>query len=139
MQKLYYSLAYLILLGMPAVIVGILVRDSIHVAALFGVTLITLIVGGIFDIWAVRQGKKDKFYIWEYNQESILGLKIFGVPIEDYVFFLVLTPAFIITLYEAAQQLFLIQKIDNMFWLSSSMILLVIAYITVYGYAKKSQ
>ena len=73
MKKIYYTLAYLFLLGIPSYI--------------------------LYD------SKRDKFFVWQYNEKSILGLKIRGVPIEDYVLFLILTPIFIIALYKFIEKL----------------------------------
>lgn len=102
-NRFLYSFAYLVLLGIPSVILTYLLIGEINIKALFIVLLITLSIGGVFDIWATRQGRNDKFFIWEYNPNSILGFKIYGVPVEDYIFFLFLTPVFIISIYEAAK------------------------------------
>ena len=98
MKKLYYTLAYLLLLGLPSWVFLNYVNLNIKVVII--TVIVVMIVGASFDIWAVKQGRKDKFFIWEYNKNSIIGVKIFGVPIEDYVFFLILTPIFIISLYK---------------------------------------
>lgn len=79
-NKFLYSLAYLGLLGIPALIMTYLISGDLNGKALVLVLLAAFIVGGIFDIWATRQGKKDKFFVWEYNSNSILGIKICGVP-----------------------------------------------------------
>ncbi len=97
MKRLYYSFAYIFLLGIPAYF--FYSSDRIDLGSLVLTIIIVFIIGSVFDIWAVRQGRKDRFFIWQYNEKSIIGLKIRGVPIEDYILFLVLTPIFIISLY----------------------------------------
>ncbi|MFA6533374.1 MAG: lycopene cyclase domain-containing protein [Patescibacteria group bacterium] len=133
MNRFLYSLTYLLLLGVPAVFLGYLVKDNIDFSALILLILIVLIVGGIFDIWAVRQGKKDNFFIWEYNSKSILGFKIYGVPVEDFVFFLVLTPCFIVTVYEAVKIFLSTNSLRLM--IAISIFFLLISYNFVYKHA----
>ncbi len=60
----------------------------------------SIVVGYLVEIWAVRHGKKDRVFVWEYNSRSNLGIKIFDIPIEDSIVFLILTPIFIIYFYE---------------------------------------
>lgn len=138
MQRFYYSAAYLLLLGVPALMISGVIKNHIDFRAVFVTTLLTIMVGGIFDIWAVRQSRKDKFFIWEYNKKSIIGVKVFGVPIEDYVFFLVLTPIFIIALYEGVRSFFSgglsIASLSVLF-----IFVMLIAYTFVYRYASKKR
>lgn len=139
MKRLYYSFAYLFLLGLPAgILIFFFLRNNINYKALFGVIIITLIVGGVFDIWAVRQSKNDKFFIWEYNSKSIIGFKIFGVPIEDYVFFLVLTPFFIISFYEGIKMV-LINNYSLQLPIIISILTLALSYYIVYKHAIRSK
>jgi len=138
MKRLLYSFAYLILLGLPAGVLVYLLKDNIDYGAVLLVIIITLIIGGIFDIWAVRQNDNDEFFIWEYNSASIIGFKIFGVPIEDFVFFLVLTPIFIISLYEGTR-LMLSNGYSLKIPIFISMIILIISYYIVYKHAAHSK
>lgn len=138
-KKFSYSLTYLILMGLPAAIVAYFVRGALDVKALLIVTLIALFIGGIFDIWAVKQGKKDKFYIWEYSRKTTLGLKILGVPFEDYFLFLVITPVLIISLWEAVKRLSLLKE-TNLFWLIVfGLVLLSVSYRLAFRLAKKKR
>ncbi len=121
MSRFLYSLAYLILLGIPAVVLGYIVRETIDFRALLLLIFIALIVGGVFDIWAVRQGNKDRFFIWEYNSKSILGFRICGVPVEDFVFFLILTPCFMVVVYEGIK----------LFLYSTSLKLLIVIFVFI--------
>ncbi len=104
MKRLSYSLAYLVLLGAPALLMLIYVGYRVDWQALFVTVLLIFGVGGVFDIWATRQSRRDAFFIWEYNSRSILGFKLYGVPIEDFVFFLTLTPLFIVAIYETIRE-----------------------------------
>lgn len=137
MRRFYYSLAYLILLGIPAAILGYTVRSTINFSALILLIFVSLIVGGIFDIWAVRQGKRDNFFIWEYNSKSIIGFKIYGVPVEDFVFFLFFTPCFIVVVYEGIR--LLLGGTDLGMLVVMAMIILTVSYSFVYKHAIRSK
>lgn len=133
LRRFFYSLAYFFLLGIPAFVLGFFVKNELNLGAIFFVTGISLLVGGVFDIWAVKQGKNDDFYIWEYNAKSILGFKLYGVPIEDYVFFFIFTPFFIIIMYEAVKKYLYLQ--DGFIFAAFFALVLVIAYHYVWRYA----
>ena len=46
MNKLFYSIAYILLLGIPAAVICFIIRDSLNFNAILLTTLATLIVGG---------------------------------------------------------------------------------------------
>ena len=98
MKKLYYTLFYIALLGLPALILSNFV--VVNTKALVSTVLISIIAGQILEIWAVRHGKKDRSFVWEYSSKFTLGPKMFDIPLEDFILFLVLTPIFIIYFYE---------------------------------------
>lgn len=127
------------LLGIPAAILFYFVKEDFNYKALLIVILICLIVGGIFDIWAVKQRRRDKFFIWEYNSKSIIGFKIYGVPIEDFILFLVFTPFFIVTVWESVKKLLI--ETEELFSLIMliGVVTLFISYYFVYQHAIKSK
>lgn len=98
MKKAYWIFIYIILLGIPSLILSRFV--TLNNISLMLTILASLIAGYIVEFWAVRHGKKDRTFIWEYNSKSNLGIKIFDIPIEDSIVFLVLTPIFIVYFYE---------------------------------------
>jgi lycopene cyclase domain-containing protein len=73
---------------------------SINIKALLATIVAAIIAGQILEVWAVRHGKKDRSFVWEYSSRFILGPKIFDVPIEDFILFLILTPIFVVYFYE---------------------------------------
>lgn len=103
-KKYYYTFAYIISLLLPSLFFLRFVR--VDFKTMVFTIIMVLIIGGLFDIWAVRQGKRDTFFIWQYNDKSIIGIKFFGVPIEDYILFLFLTPIFIVSLYKFIEYFF---------------------------------
>jgi hypothetical protein len=92
-------------MAIPSLIVLFFVYRVINLKALVIVVLASFFIGGILEIWAVRQGRKDKFYVWEYNPHTTLNKKFLGVEIEDVTLFLILTPIFTIAVWEAAKML----------------------------------
>ena len=137
MKKYSYALAYFILMFLPASVLVYFVRDTLEFKPLLLVVLFSFLLGGIFDIWAVKQGKKDKFYIWEYNSKTILGYKLFGVPIEDSLLFLVITPILIISVWEGLKKYFNTGEIRILWIVAISVLLLMVIYRLVYKIAGK--
>ena len=122
---------------LPASVLVYFVRDTLEFKPLLLVVLFSFLLGGIFDIWAVKQGKKDKFYIWEYNSKTILGYKLFGVPIEDSLLFLVITPILIISVWEGLKKYFNTGEIRILWIVAISVLLLMVIYRLVYKIAGK--
>ncbi|PIY95620.1 MAG: hypothetical protein COY66_06290 [Candidatus Kerfeldbacteria bacterium CG_4_10_14_0_8_um_filter_42_10] len=139
MKRFLFSLAYIFLLGVPAAILFYFIKEDFNCKALFIVILISLIVGGIFEIWAVKQRRRDKFFIWEYNSKSIIGFKIYGVPIEDLVLFLIFTPFFIVTVWESVKRLLVESEELFSVIMLVGVIALFISWYFVYQHAIKSK
>lgn len=139
MRKFTYILANIVFLGLPAAVLAFFVLDTLNLRNIFLITLIALFVGGIFDIWATRQGKRDKFFIWEYNSRPILGIKLFGVPIEDYVLFMILTPLFIIVTWEFLKKFVANKDYDSGVIFVVGTIVIIISYLLAYKIAKSAK
>lgn len=133
LNRFLYSIAYIVLLGAPSFILYRYLPSSVDWSALLVLIIVSLLVGGIFDIWSTRQGPRDVFFIWEYNSRSILGFKLFGVPIEDYVFFLVLTPFFMVVFYESLK--LLLRSVSLTPIIILGLLLLIVSYSVVYRHA----
>ncbi len=102
-RKYSYLLAYIILLVTPTILLFGFVKDTVNFKALLATEVMCFLLAGVFDYWGTRHGKKDKFYVWEYDDRSILGIKVFGLPIEDIIFFLGMMPITGVFIYEAAK------------------------------------
>lgn len=113
MKKYAFTFAYLILLAVPSLIWFFIISESINLKALVLVIILSFLVGGILEIWAVKQDKKDKFFIWEYNPKTTLNKKILGVAVEDMFLFLFLTPIFIIVAWETMKKLVSTHEVPN--------------------------
>jgi lycopene cyclase domain-containing protein len=104
-QRYSFLLAYILLIGIPTPILFVLVKDFINVNSLLITAAVGFLIGGTFDIWGTKQGKKDKFFVWEYNKKSTLWINIFGVPIEDWIFLFGFMPIMTICLYTLLEKL----------------------------------
>jgi len=56
------------------------------------IPLIFFIIGSIWDSFAVARGH------WNFNLDNLLGIRIGYLPLEEYIFFLII-PYFILTLF----------------------------------------
>ncbi len=132
MKKFSFVFAYIILMAIPASITTYFASDSIDIRTMIIIILISLFVGGILEIWAVKQGRRDKFYIWEYNNKTTLGKKILGVAVEDLVLFLILTPIFCISMWEFVKKF--IRLDDSAFYLliPTGVVLILLTYFIVF-------
>jgi hypothetical protein len=91
-------------MALPSAILLLFTHDLIDLHTLLVLIIISLFVGGVLEIISVKQGRKDKFFIWEYNSKTTLNKKIFGVAVEDMILFLVLTPIFAVSAWEALKK-----------------------------------
>lgn len=46
------------------------------------------VLGSIWDIWATRHGKRDPIWLWQFNFHETMGIKLFDLPIEEYIFYI---------------------------------------------------
>jgi len=120
----------------PSVVVLFFVYRSIDLKALVVTILAAFFIGGIFDIWATRQGRKDKFWIWEYNPRTTLNKHFMGMTIEDVTIFLILTPIFTIVVWEAAKKLISIYNISLGLLVVGGAVFVLIAYFLTYNLTK---
>ena len=136
MKRYSYSLAYILLMAVPASILLLFVGNSLNPKALLIEIFVSFLVGGVFCIWAEQQGKKDKFYIWKYNPKTVLNKKLLGVEVEDFLIFLFLTPIFSVALWEAAKKFVSASNFPIGIMAMIGVSILVIAYGITYHLAK---
>ncbi len=87
-QKFYYLTSLLFVFVIPASIAAYFVLDRIPVVNLIIFVVGITVLGSIWDIWATRHGKRDPIGLWQFNFKDTLGIKIFDLPIEEYVFYI---------------------------------------------------
>ena len=88
-SRFYYILSLFFVFMLPAAILSFFVIDQIPLANLFTFVLGITILGSIWDIWATKHTKKDPVWIWQFNFKDTIGIKMFGLPIEEYIFYVV--------------------------------------------------
>lgn len=87
-----YFLALCGLLLLPALMMLFVQEDSLDYGLLLFLTILLGVTGIACDVWATRQSKKDKMWIWEFSSKTLTGSKLLGHPLEEYFFFIVATP-----------------------------------------------
>lgn len=97
-KKIFYFFLFATFLVLPSLILSFYV--DVNIKALVMAIVAAFIVGQIIEISAVRHGKKDASYVYEYSPKLVLGPKLFDTPIEDSIVFLLFTPIFIVFFYE---------------------------------------
>ena len=99
MKRFYYILSLLFVFIIPAAIAAYFVFDRIPLIN-FAVFVVGItVLGSIWDIWATRHGKRDPIWLWQFNFKDTLGIKLFDLPIEEYVFYIA-SSVYIIFLWE---------------------------------------
>jgi len=86
--KFYYLISLLFVFVIPASAAAHFVIDRIPMINLLTFVAGITILGSIWDIWATRHGKKDPIWLWQFNFKDTLGVKLFGLPIEEYIFYI---------------------------------------------------
>lgn len=130
-------MAYVVMMGIPSMLVFNFVYKLIDPTALLILIFMSLFVGGILEIWAVKQGRGDKFYIWEYNKKTTLNKKILGVAVEDLILFLILTPIFIISMWEFVKKYLVLSSVSYLEIISIGTLITLITYFIVFKFTNK--
>lgn len=120
------------MMGIPSMLVFNFVYKLIDLTALLILIFMSLFIGGILEIWAVKQGRGDKFYIWEYNKKTTLDKKILGVAVEDLILFLILTPIFIISMWEFVKKYLVLSNISYSEIVLTGLVIILITYYVVF-------
>lgn len=87
LRNFYYVFSLLFVFIIPTVVESIFILDRINKTQLIIFIIGLTILGSIWDVWATRHGKKDQVWLWQFNTYDTLGIKILGLPIEEYFFY----------------------------------------------------
>lgn len=113
MKRYYYLGTLLLVFGIPTIIAGFYLSDFISLTALVPFIISITIVGGIWDIWATKHGKKDRMWIWQFNDKEVMGFYFLGLPIEEYLFYVV-SSVYVIFMWESIK-LIMLKEIEVFF------------------------
>lgn len=51
-------------------------------------------------MWATRHGKRDRVWLWQFNHRQTIGVRLLGLPIEEYLFY-VASSVYVIFMWES--------------------------------------
>ena len=86
--RFYYLISLLFIFIIPTGVAAFFIIDRIPLLNLFifvgGITFL----GSVWDIWATRHGRRDPIWLWQFNFKNTIGIKLCGLPIEEYIFYI---------------------------------------------------
>lgn len=100
MQRFNYVLSLFFVFGIPDVCSWLYIKNHVDLDALTPFVLLITIIGSIWDLWATRHGIKDRVWLWNFNHNDTLGIRIFDLPIEEY-FFYVASSMYVVFMWES--------------------------------------
>ncbi len=87
MKHYTYVASLLLVFTIPALVQAYFLHNRISLPHLLIFAAIVTILGTLYDIWATRHGGRDPIWLWQFNPKDTLGIKLFDLPIEEYLFF----------------------------------------------------
>ncbi len=99
MKKYSYLASLLFIFCIPASIAAYILRDNLSFQQLVVYVAIVTIVGSLWDIWATRHGRRDRMWLWQFNGQQTLGIKLLDLPVEEYLFY-VASSTYVILIWE---------------------------------------
>ncbi len=88
LSRFYYLYSLLFVFTIPVLIQGYFIWPLIDKMNLFTFMIGITIIGSLWDIWACRHGKRDPIWLWQFNKKDTLGITLFDLPIEEYLFYI---------------------------------------------------
>ena len=98
-RRYHYILTLSFVFVIPTIIASVVLSDEIYLGALLPFIVLVTIIGSIWDIWATRHGKKDRVWLWQFNGRQTLGIRLFGLPVEEYLFY-VASSVYVVFMWE---------------------------------------
>ncbi|MDZ4286272.1 MAG: lycopene cyclase domain-containing protein, partial [Candidatus Sungbacteria bacterium] len=72
--------------------------------------------------WATKHRSKDPIWLWQFNDKQTLGIKVLGLPIEEYMFYIA-SSTYVIYMWEG---------IKNMTQNNGGQLYIVVALLTLW-------
>lgn len=101
-RRFYYIASLIFVFGIPTVVAWASMGTAISPAALGVFVGIVMVIGSLWDIWATRHGRRDRVWLWQFNFKDNLGIKIFDLPVEEYLFY-IFASLYTVFIWEAIQ------------------------------------
>ncbi len=105
MRKFYYISSLVFVFLIPVLVESYFILVRIDLFQLITFVMGITIIGSMWDIWATKHGQKDSVWLWQFNHKDTLGLFIFDLPIEEFLFYII-TSIYIIFTWECLGFLF---------------------------------
>ncbi len=102
MKRFYYLFSLITVFANPTIVIGQFAIDQIQISNLVSFVIGITIIGSLWDIWATRHGRRDEIWLWQFNHKTTLGIYVFDLPIEEYLFY-VSTSTYVIFIWEALE------------------------------------
>lgn len=99
MKRFFYLAVLILVFAIPATIAALYVSEFTSLSGLVPFVIGATIFGAVLDIWATRHGKRDTVWLWQFHSAQTLGIKVFGVPVEEYLFY-VASSVYVIVMWE---------------------------------------
>lgn len=99
-RKYFYLSTLIIVFALPSVVAGYYVLKNISLAHLISFVVLITLIGSIWDIWATKHGPNDPVWLWQFNHKETIGVYIFGLPIEEYLFY-VASSVYVVFIWES--------------------------------------
>jgi lycopene cyclase domain-containing protein len=84
-----YLLSLIFVFVIPLIVEWYFLIDRVNKLNLISFCIGIVICGSLWDKWATRHGNRDPLWLWQFSKTRTLGLVIFGLPIEEYIFYIV--------------------------------------------------
>ena len=82
-----YITSFLLVAIAPAVLLLFLMKPSSRdLLVIVGIVVFVLSFGMPWDFTSTKGPKTKKTWFWEFNPDSVVGLRLFGVPVEESIF-----------------------------------------------------
>ena len=99
MKKYHYLLTLLFVFCIPMTVAGVYLSKVVDLQVLTPFIILVTAIGSIWDIWATRHGRKDRIWLWQFNRTQTIGIRFFGLPGEEYLFY-VASSVYVIFMWE---------------------------------------
>ncbi len=111
MKRFYYLITLISVFCIPSILAGVFLSKYISLSALVPFVISVAIIGSIWDIWATRHSRKDCVWLWQFNRSETLGIKFLGLPIEEYLFYVV-SSVYVILMWEGMKLMVSNRSVD---------------------------
>lgn len=96
------------------------------------------VLGVVYDAWATKQSARDSHWFWSFNHAQTLGVRFFGLPLEEILFY-TCTSGYIIIMWEGVKVGYAAGRTDYLYILIAAALwtfTMVLCGYYFYGYKR---